>query len=147
MEPLKERIAIKALHPKPQEVDRDLLARVEVLGASLRPTTVVRLVHPRLNLFAKLKYNNVVGSLKADPRSPARASAAFGPGAETGATETVRGAPQVWSERQIGGDRPGAVKSWQTRANRWSAYAAPCQDGIRSHGKEDVPLHANTPVP
>jgi hypothetical protein len=25
MEPLKERIAIKALHPKPQEVDRKLL--------------------------------------------------------------------------------------------------------------------------
>lgn len=104
MEPLKERIAIKALHPKPQEVDRELLARVEVLGASLRPTTVVRLVHPRLNLFAKLEYNNVVGSLKADPRSPARASAAFGPGAETGETETVRGAPQDWSARQIGGD-------------------------------------------
>jgi hypothetical protein len=63
-EPLKERIAIKALHPKPQEVDRELLARVDALGASLRPTTVVRLVHPRLNLFAKLEYNNVVGSLK-----------------------------------------------------------------------------------
>jgi hypothetical protein len=66
LEPLKERIAIKALHPKPQEVDRELLARVEALGASLRPTPVVRLVHPRLNLFAKLEYNNVVGSLKAD---------------------------------------------------------------------------------
>ena len=64
MEPLKERIAIKALHPKPQEVDRELLARVEALGASLRPTPVVRLVHLRLNLFAKLEYNNVVGSLK-----------------------------------------------------------------------------------
>jgi hypothetical protein len=62
-EPLKERIAIKALHPKPQEVDRELLARVDALGASLRPTTVVRLVHPRLNLFAKLDYNNN-GSLK-----------------------------------------------------------------------------------
>ena len=54
MEPLKERIAIKALHPKPQEVDRELLARVEALGASLRPTPVVRLAHPRLQLFAKL---------------------------------------------------------------------------------------------
>jgi hypothetical protein len=63
MEPLKERIAMKALHPKPQEVD-ELLARVEALGASLRPTPVVRLVHPRLNLVAKLEYNNVVGSLK-----------------------------------------------------------------------------------
>jgi hypothetical protein len=63
-EPLKERIAIKALHPKPEEVGRELLARVDVLGASLRPTTVVRLVHPRLNLFAKPGYNNVVGSLK-----------------------------------------------------------------------------------
>ncbi|MGA9578560.1 MAG: hypothetical protein WBV90_13165 [Terrimicrobiaceae bacterium] len=30
----------------------------------MRPTPVVRLVHPRLNLFAKLEYNNVVGSLK-----------------------------------------------------------------------------------
>lgn len=67
MEPLKERIAIKALHPKPQEVDRELLARVEALGASLRPTPVVRLVHLRLNLFAKLESNNVVGSLKVDP--------------------------------------------------------------------------------
>ena len=38
MEPLKERIAIKALHPKLQEVDRELLARVDGLGASLRPT-------------------------------------------------------------------------------------------------------------
>jgi hypothetical protein len=66
MEPLKERIAIKALHRKPQEVDRELLARVEALGASLRPTPVVRLVHSRLNLFAKLEYNNVVGSLKVD---------------------------------------------------------------------------------
>jgi hypothetical protein len=47
MEPLKERIAIKALRPKPQEVDRELLARVEALGASLRPTPVVPLVHPR----------------------------------------------------------------------------------------------------
>jgi hypothetical protein len=62
-EPLKGRIAIKALHPKPQEVNRELLARVDALGASLRPTTVVRLVHPRLNLFAKLDYNNN-GSLK-----------------------------------------------------------------------------------
>ena len=32
----------------------------------MRPTPVVRLVHPRLNLFAKLEYNNVVGSLMAD---------------------------------------------------------------------------------
>ena len=64
MEPLKERIAIKALQPKPQEVDRELLARAEALGASLRSTPVVRLVHPRLNLFAKLGYNNVAGSLK-----------------------------------------------------------------------------------
>ena len=33
----------------------------------MRPTPVVRLVHPRLNLFARLDYNNnVVGSLKAD---------------------------------------------------------------------------------
>ncbi|MGA7880224.1 MAG: hypothetical protein WCD63_05060 [Terrimicrobiaceae bacterium] len=30
----------------------------------MRPTPVVRLVHPRLNLFAKLEYNNIVGSLK-----------------------------------------------------------------------------------
>lgn len=30
----------------------------------MRPTPVVRLVHLRLNLFAKLDYNNVVGSLK-----------------------------------------------------------------------------------
>ena len=49
---------------KPQEVDRELLAPCRGLGASLRPTPVVRLVHLRLNLFAKLDYNNVVGSLK-----------------------------------------------------------------------------------
>jgi hypothetical protein len=32
----------------------------------LRPTPVVRLVHLRLNLVAKLEYNNVVGSFKVD---------------------------------------------------------------------------------
>ena len=54
MEPLKERIAIKA-PLKPQEVDRELLARFDGPGRVLRPTPVVRLVHLRLNLFAKLE--------------------------------------------------------------------------------------------
>lgn len=67
MEPLKERIAEQAPRPKPRVVDRELLDRVEALGASLRPTPVVRLAHPRLNLFAKLEYNSVVGSLKDRP--------------------------------------------------------------------------------
>jgi N-(2-amino-2-carboxyethyl)-L-glutamate synthase len=48
-------------------VDQDLLARVEALGAALRPTPVVRLAHPRLHLFAKLEYHSVVGSLKDRP--------------------------------------------------------------------------------
>ena len=64
MEPLKEPIAIKARHRSLKSSNRELLARVAALGASLRPTPVVRLVHPRLNLFAKLGYNNVAGSLK-----------------------------------------------------------------------------------
>lgn len=50
-----------------ERVDRELLARVEALGAALRPTPVVRLAHPRLNLFAKLEYHSVVGSLKDRP--------------------------------------------------------------------------------
>lgn len=48
-------------------VDRELLARVEDLGAALRPTPVVRLAHPGLKLFAKLEYHSVVGSLKDRP--------------------------------------------------------------------------------
>jgi len=48
-------------------VDRELLARVEALGAALRPTPVVRLAHPRLELFAKLEYQSVVGSVKDRP--------------------------------------------------------------------------------
>jgi len=52
---------------KPEGVDRELLARVEALGAALRPTPVVRLPHPRWNLFAKLEYHSVVGSLKDRP--------------------------------------------------------------------------------
>jgi cysteine synthase A len=44
-----------------------LLTRVEALVEVLRPTPVVRLAHPRLNLFAKLEYLNVVGSLKDRP--------------------------------------------------------------------------------
>ena len=39
---------MKTLHVKHQGVDRELLARVEALGATLRPTPVVRLAHPRL---------------------------------------------------------------------------------------------------
>jgi 2,3-diaminopropionate biosynthesis protein SbnA len=49
---------------KREGVDQELLARVEALGAALRPTPVVRLAHPRLNLFAKLEYHSVVGSIK-----------------------------------------------------------------------------------
>jgi 2,3-diaminopropionate biosynthesis protein SbnA len=52
---------------KREGVDRELLARVEALGAALRPTPVVRLAHPRLNLFTKLEYLSVVGSLKDRP--------------------------------------------------------------------------------
>jgi 2,3-diaminopropionate biosynthesis protein SbnA len=52
---------------KREGVDQELLARVEALGAALRPTPVVRLANPRLNLFAKLEYNSVVGSLKDRP--------------------------------------------------------------------------------
>jgi 2,3-diaminopropionate biosynthesis protein SbnA len=48
-------------------VDRELLARVEALGAALRPTPIVSLAHPRLSLFAKLEYHSVVGSLKDRP--------------------------------------------------------------------------------
>jgi N-(2-amino-2-carboxyethyl)-L-glutamate synthase len=48
-------------------VDYELLARVEDLGAALRPTPVVRLAHPHLNLFAKLEYHSVVGSIKDRP--------------------------------------------------------------------------------
>jgi hypothetical protein len=47
MESLKERIAIKARHRSLKSSNRELLARVAVLGASLRPTPVVRLVHLR----------------------------------------------------------------------------------------------------
>ena len=67
MGPLEGVIAGKALHAKREGVDRELLARVEALGAALRPTPVVRLAHPRLNLFAKLEYHSVVGSLKDRP--------------------------------------------------------------------------------
>ena len=67
MQPLERVIARKALHAKRERVDRELLARVEALGAALRPTPVVRLAHPRLNLFAKLEYHSVVGSLKDRP--------------------------------------------------------------------------------
>jgi hypothetical protein len=67
MGPLEGVIAGKALHAKRQGVDRELLARVEALGAALRPTPVVRLAHPRLHLFAKLEYQSVVGSLKDRP--------------------------------------------------------------------------------
>jgi len=49
---------------KSEGVDQGLLGRVEALGAALRPTPLVRLAHPRLNLFAKLEYHSVVGSLK-----------------------------------------------------------------------------------
>ena len=67
MGPLERAVAGKALHAKRKEVDPELLARVEALGASLRPTPVVRLAHPRLHLFAKLEYHSVVGSLKDRP--------------------------------------------------------------------------------
>jgi N-(2-amino-2-carboxyethyl)-L-glutamate synthase len=67
MEPLEHVIATNALHAVREGVDRELLARVEALGSALRPTPVVRLPHPRLNLFAKLEYHSVVGSLKDRP--------------------------------------------------------------------------------
>ena len=44
--------AAKALHAKREGVDRELLARVEALGAALRPTPVVRLAHPRFLGYA-----------------------------------------------------------------------------------------------
>ena len=50
-----------------ERTDEDLLARAEALGAALRPTPVVRLAHPRVNLFARLEYHSVVGSLKDRP--------------------------------------------------------------------------------
>jgi hypothetical protein len=63
MEPLKERIAIKALH---RSLRRSIRAAGSCRGRgrSVRPTPFVRLVHLRLNLFAMLEYDNVVGSLK-----------------------------------------------------------------------------------
>ena len=64
MGPLEGVSAAKARYAKREGVDRELLARVEALGAALRPTPVVRLAHPRLKLFAKLEYHSVVGSLK-----------------------------------------------------------------------------------
>ncbi len=67
MGPLEGAVAGKALHAKRKEVDPELLARVEALGAVLRPTPVVRLEHPRLHLFAKLEYHSVVGSIKDRP--------------------------------------------------------------------------------
>ena len=57
----------KVLYGVSAGVDRELLARVEALGSALRPTPVVRLAHPRLNLFAKLEFHSVVGSLKDRP--------------------------------------------------------------------------------
>jgi 2,3-diaminopropionate biosynthesis protein SbnA len=60
-------MGIETCDSKRRGVDQDLLARVETLGAALRPTPVVRLAHPRLNLFAKLEYHSVVGSLKDRP--------------------------------------------------------------------------------
>jgi cysteine synthase A len=60
-------MSIETRHSKREAVDHGLLARVEALGAALRPTPVVRLAHPRLNLFAKLEYQSVVGSLKDRP--------------------------------------------------------------------------------
>jgi len=44
-----------------------LLKRVEDLGAILRPTPVVRLRYPCMNLYAKLEYCSVVGSIKDRP--------------------------------------------------------------------------------
>jgi 2,3-diaminopropionate biosynthesis protein SbnA len=60
-------MGIETSESKRRGVDQDLLARVEALGAALRPTPVVRLAHPRLHLFAKLEYHSVVGSLKDRP--------------------------------------------------------------------------------
>ena len=51
--------------PKPQEVDRELLTRSRP-SRLLETHPVGALVHLRLNLFAKLEDNNVVGSLKVD---------------------------------------------------------------------------------
>jgi hypothetical protein len=56
-----KRRSTRSLRSRPEAA-----ARVEALGASLRPTSVVRLVHLRLDLFAKLEYNNVVDSFKVD---------------------------------------------------------------------------------
>jgi len=58
---------IETCDSKRRGVDRALVARVEALGAALRPTPVVRLAHPRLHLFAKLEYHSVVGSIKDRP--------------------------------------------------------------------------------
>jgi hypothetical protein len=49
-------MGIKNYDSRHPGVDQVLLARVEALGAALRPTPVVRLANPRLNLFAKLEY-------------------------------------------------------------------------------------------
>lgn len=57
----------KVLYGVRAGVDQELLARVEALGSALRPTPVIRLAHPRLNLFAKLEFHSVVGSLKDRP--------------------------------------------------------------------------------
>ena len=60
-------MGVKTGNSRHSGVDQVLLARVEALGAALRPTPVVRLANPRLNLFAKLEYLSVVGSLKDRP--------------------------------------------------------------------------------
>jgi cysteine synthase A len=60
-------LAVETGDSRRRGVDADLLARVEALGAALRPTPVVRLAHPCLNLFAKLEFQSVVGSLKDRP--------------------------------------------------------------------------------
>lgn len=67
MGPLEGAVAGPALQAERARVDLELQARVEALGASLRPTPVVRLAHPRLRLFAKLEYQSFVGSIKDRP--------------------------------------------------------------------------------
>jgi hypothetical protein len=59
---------IRTLDSRHPGVDQVLLARVETLGAALRPTPVVRLANPHLNLFAKLEYLCVVGSADGSSR-------------------------------------------------------------------------------
>jgi len=57
---------LPAVGPRPQR-DSSLVARLEQLRATLRPTPHIPLAVPGMRLFAKLEYVNPVGSIKDRP--------------------------------------------------------------------------------